>query len=215
LENDNSDSSIRLLITAPFPAVQAGLRALVETDSNIKVVAESASPLEWGSHFPQYDLLLIAPIGSLSPDWRSIIKQKALPVPILFMLAQPLSTLPDLENRAWGAIPFTSSSVQIILAIRALLEGLWIARPEMLPRAFTNPSAESSQTYSMIEPLTKRESEVLQCLALGFSNKETARQLHISVQTVKFHISSIYSKLSVTNRTEAVRVGVRQGWINL
>ena len=67
----------------------------------------------------------------------------------------------------------------------------------------------------LIEPLTKRESDVLQCLAFGYTNKETARQLHISIQTVKFHISSIYTKLSVTNRTEAVRVGVRQGLVNL
>lgn len=216
MENDNPGSSIRLLITAPFPAIRAGLRSLVEIDPEIKVVAESASPLEWGSHFPRFEVILIAPIGPISADWRAIIKEKATPtVPILFLLSQPLTALPDLGKRTWGALPFSSSSAQIILAIRALFEGLWIAQPELLPQSFTNTTSIFEQPDVLLETLTKRESDVLQCLALGYTNKETAHQLHISVQTVKFHISSIYAKLSVTNRTEAVRVGVRQGLVNL
>jgi two-component system, NarL family, response regulator YdfI len=216
LENDNPGSNIRLLITAPFPAIRAGLRSLVETDAEINVVAESASPLEWGSHFARFDVILIAPIGSISADWRAIIKEKAPPTaPILFLLSQSLSALPDLGKRAWGALPFSSSSAQIILAIRALFEGFWIAQPELLPQAFTNATSIYEQPDALLESLTKRESDVLQCLALGYTNKETAHQLHISVQTVKFHITSIYTKLSATNRTEAVRIGVRQGLVNL
>jgi DNA-binding NarL/FixJ family response regulator len=64
-------------------------------------------------------------------------------------------------------------------------------------------------------PLTERESEVLGLLSRGLANKQIAVELGISEHTVKFHVSSIYQKLNVTNRTEAVRAGLRGGWIAL
>ena len=64
-------------------------------------------------------------------------------------------------------------------------------------------------------PLTERESEVLGLVAKGLANKQIAVALGISEHTVKFHVSSIYSKLNVTNRTEAVREGLRGGWVAL
>jgi DNA-binding NarL/FixJ family response regulator len=64
-------------------------------------------------------------------------------------------------------------------------------------------------------PLTERESEVLSLLSKGLANKQIAVELGISEHTVKFHVSSIYTKLNVTNRTEAVRAGLRGGWIAL
>ena len=67
----------------------------------------------------------------------------------------------------------------------------------------------------LVEPLTEREAEVLQLLAQGLTNKQIAFTLSISEHTVKFHVSGIYAKLGATNRTEAVRLGVRQGLIIL
>ncbi len=64
-----------------------------------------------------------------------------------------------------------------------------------------------------IEALTPRETEILQVLALGLTNKEIARQFSISEHTVKYHVDSIFSKLGVNNRTEAVRKGVHLGII--
>ncbi|HKH76039.1 MAG TPA: LuxR C-terminal-related transcriptional regulator, partial [Rubrobacteraceae bacterium] len=62
---------------------------------------------------------------------------------------------------------------------------------------------------------TSRESEVLALLALGLPNKTIAHRLAISEHTVKFHVSSIYAKLGVTNRAEAVSQGARRGLISL
>jgi DNA-binding NarL/FixJ family response regulator len=56
---------------------------------------------------------------------------------------------------------------------------------------------------------------VIGLLAKGLANKQIAIALGISEHTVKFHVSSIYTKLNVTNRTEAVRAGLRGGWIAL
>jgi len=65
------------------------------------------------------------------------------------------------------------------------------------------------------EPLTAREREVLDLLALGLSNKSIAVRLHISDQTVKFHVASIYGKLGAANRTDAVRRAIRQGLVSV
>ena len=65
------------------------------------------------------------------------------------------------------------------------------------------------------EPLTPREVEVLRMLAEGDANKAIAWKLGISEHTVKFHVSSIMSKLGAASRTEAVATGIRQGLVML
>ena len=65
------------------------------------------------------------------------------------------------------------------------------------------------------EPLTRRELEVLELLALGLPNKAIAARLDISDQTVKSHVASICGKFGAANRTDAVRLAVRQGLITL
>src|SRR5262245_15624668 len=65
------------------------------------------------------------------------------------------------------------------------------------------------------DPLTAREIQVLELLAEGLPNKAIAERLHISDQTVKFHVSSISGKLGAANRTDAVRRALRRGLITL
>jgi DNA-binding NarL/FixJ family response regulator len=67
----------------------------------------------------------------------------------------------------------------------------------------------------LAETLTPRETEVLQLMGQGLTNKEIAARLILSEHTVKFHTSAIFSKLGVSNRTEAVRMGARAGLISL
>ena len=68
---------------------------------------------------------------------------------------------------------------------------------------------------AVVEPLTRREVEVLELLAEGLPNKAIADRLKISDQTVKFHVASIAAKLGAANRTDAVRRAVRRGLITL
>src|SRR6185295_7012428 len=70
-------------------------------------------------------------------------------------------------------------------------------------------------TFGAEEPLTPREVQVLELLAEGLANKAIAERLHISDQTVKFHVASISGKLGAANRTDAVRRAVRRGLIAL
>jgi LuxR family maltose regulon positive regulatory protein len=66
------------------------------------------------------------------------------------------------------------------------------------------PQATSVSNQPLVEPLSARELDVLRLIAEGLSNAEIAHRLFISVATVKVHAGSIYSKLGVTNRTQAV-----------
>jgi DNA-binding NarL/FixJ family response regulator len=74
---------------------------------------------------------------------------------------------------------------------------------------------DDSEDDLRIDPLTPREVQVLELLAEGLPNKAIADRLKISDQTVKFHVSSISTKLGAANRTDAVRRAVRRGLITL
>ena len=76
-------------------------------------------------------------------------------------------------------------------------------------------SQVDSSSESVFSPLTPREVEILDCVARGNSNKEIARLLSISDQTVKNHITSILRKLAVNDRTQAVIYALRHGWITI
>ena len=77
------------------------------------------------------------------------------------------------------------------------------------------PATDDRDDGGFEEPLTAREVQVLELLAEGLPNKAIAARLHISDQTVKFHVSSIAGKLGAANRTDAVRRAVRRGLITL
>jgi NarL family two-component system response regulator YdfI len=216
LERDRSDSPVAILLTAPFPALREGLKTLVESDGTVNVAASNASPDEWGSHLLDCEVILVAPIGPISAAWIKNISAKASGKPFLMLVSQALNDVPDLDTVIWGALPFSATSQDIILAIHALAQGLWIASPAVMPIPHKPTQLGASQDeINISEPLTEREVEVLQCLAQGYTNKEAAIHLGISTQTIKFHVSSIFSKLGVSNRTEAVSVGVRLGWVTL
>ena len=110
---------------------------------------------------------------------------------------------------------YTSATVEeIIAAVEAAATGLVVLHPEIIDFLLSRYSTVSSPT-SPIQALTPREMEILSMLALGLSNKNIAKKLQISEHTVKFHISSIFTKLGASSRTEAVTLGARLGLIML
>jgi two-component system, NarL family, nitrate/nitrite response regulator NarL len=111
------------------------------------------------------------------------------------------------SHRVWGVLPTEASAEELIAAIHALSQGLVVGTAALLFATENEPLERG--------PLTERETEVLGLLARGLANKQIAASLGISEHTVKFHVSSIYTKLNVTNRAEAVSAGLRGGWIAL
>jgi DNA-binding NarL/FixJ family response regulator len=95
-------------------------------------------------------------------------------------------------------------------------EGLWVGAPSLVGDLIRlSGRRESSSEDSLVEPLTARELEVIQLMAQGLANKQIALALSISEHTVKFHLSSLYAKLGISSRTEAVKRGIELGLISL
>ncbi|HZU22638.1 MAG TPA: response regulator transcription factor [Terriglobales bacterium] len=118
-----------------------------------------------------------------------------------------------LHSGVLAVLPTACSPEELLAAIEAAAAGLAAFTPEQLERLL--PSAADPGDGDLSEPLTARESQVLELLAQGLANKEISAALHVSEHTVKFHVSSIIAKLGVAGRTEAVSRGVRDGLILL
>jgi DNA-binding NarL/FixJ family response regulator len=131
-----------------------------------------------------------------------------------------LIVLADDTDRAWtlealrsgvrGVLPRDATPSQIVSAIEAAAAGLVVFPAEDLENILASPRQPRST-----ESLSPREIEVLGMLAEGASNKVIAYRLGISEHTVKFHVTSIMTKLNAGSRTEAVTLGIRQGLIML
>jgi len=104
---------------------------------------------------------------------------------------------------------------QLRAALEAAVAGLFVVHPSELDTVLPATLGSSVTVDELLEPLTKREREVLQMLAAGLANKEIAARLAISDHTVKFHVASILGKLGVSTRTQAVSVGIRRGLVLL
>ena len=218
---------IRVLIVAPAPTVRAGLRALLVEDAQIEIAGEAASLDEAGDMLPdlgaEIDVWVIVeaalnPAEDVSPRPGDLFRNAASSTALLLVADRPdpIRFLPGMTNRAWGVLPLDSSPEELQAAVRALHQGLLVGAPELMEQVLTT-QAQNGDILDQpgFEALTERELQVLELLAQGLANKQIALQLGISEHTVKFHISGIYSKLRATSRTEAVRLGVRQGLIVL
>ncbi len=120
----------------------------------------------------------------------------------------PAVVLGGNETDAPGHLPADATPEQIDAALRAVAAGLMV-RPRDAARF---AAVEESDAPS---PLSPRELEILIALADGLSNKQVARRFEISQHTVKFHIESIFRKLGVATRAEAVAKGLRRGLVHL
>jgi NarL family two-component system response regulator YdfI len=115
-----------------------------------------------------------------------------------------------------GVLPVWASDMEIRGAIAAVAQGLLVLHPDILENAaLSSAAAPQSASDAMEAPLSPREAEILNLLAAGLGNKEIAGQLKISEHTVKFHVTSIFNKLSASTRAVAVAVGMRRGLIIL
>ena len=190
---------IRVLLNVPSPALRAGLNALLSTDKTIRVVNDSLAEES------EADVVITAAShASFSNDGLDPVSSAAT----LFLSDdQPNIRAITRSLRVWGILPTDASAEELTAAVHALAQGLVVGTSTLLFESESEPLSHG--------PLTDRESEVLGLLAKGLANKQIAVALGISEHTVKFHVSSIYAKLNVTNRTEAVREGLRGGWIAL
>jgi DNA-binding NarL/FixJ family response regulator len=192
----------RVFIVAPTPTLRAGLRSMLAAveSTDLVVVGEGAAS-EPERLLSDADVVLVADEGWLEEVPLSASEEGTQSLLLL-----------SLSVRGWGVVPPDAPSEELGAAVAAVAQGLTVLPKTLAERLLVEPAAPVEE---LSEPLTARESQVLGLLGGGLSNKMIARELHISEHTVKFHISSLYSKLAVSNRAEAVSQGARHGLLSL
>lgn len=199
----DSQSVIRIIVVAASPVIGMGLSAMLEDNPKF-IVVKTVSDIDEIEE-QQADVILL--------DWNETdyesIKQQFIPATIILVDEfADFNLLTILAAGVKGILPQTSMESEIIAAVEAVVSGLIVLHSQVV-----NNRQLLKETNLQI--LTPREIEVLQMLTNGLSNKLVAQKLHISEHTVKFHVSSIFQKLDVSTRTEAVAVGARLGLIML
>ena len=203
----------RVFVVAPSPMNRAGLRSMLTADegTDVRVVGEAASPTGPDAVFSGADVVLVADEDLLEETALAVSDDGSQAIVLLSEDDHSVSRLRALPLRGWGVVPPDAPPEEIGAAVTAAAQGLIV-----LPKALTEGLLqEPARVEELSEPLTAREREVLELLSRGFSNRLIAGELHISEHTVKFHISSLYAKLAVNNRAEAVTQGARRGLISL
>lgn len=195
--------ALRVFIIAENDAEVRKLRRTFEEAPGFVVVAVTTTSSSEAPQSASLDVAIIQSRQVLRPPPFSPAQG-----PTLYLLSDESSPPRKLTGKN-AALSRNASAQQIRAAAMAVAAGLQIAQTN------SSGAAENEMELAFVEPLTDRELRVLNLLADGLSNPQIARLLSISRNTVKFHVSSIISKLGATSRTEAVTIGVKRGLIIL
>ncbi len=208
--------TIGVLVVATAAVARAGLASALSIDPQIEIVGTAADleTLAAAVDRSQPDVILLdlgdSPQAYIWELLNRLQTGRAAMIPIaLYDWDGDLQAAFQAGVR--GILPDTITEVELGTAMVAIANG-WLVLPPTAIELFNVPEkvvAPSSQI------LTPRETEVLIQIGAGLTNKAIAQNLYISEHTVKFHISSIFQKLNVSTRTEAVTAGIGLGLILL
>ena len=209
--------SIRLLVIDDHEIIRSGLRKMI-AGSEIQLIAESNSAVNVLTGISQYhpDVILLdvrlEEGDGLSALGRIKIERPQIPVLMLSSFDNPTYVARSVALGASGYFLKNASRDTILEAIRkvAVGENAW-TRQEL--RRVTGALATPRLAADIEVPLTRRESEVLEQLAHGLTNKEIALALGISYETVKEHVQHILRKVGVNDRTQVAVWAVRNGLV--
>jgi two-component system NarL family response regulator len=206
------DAVIRILIADDHPIVRDGLNAVISDQPDMEVVAEAANGKEAVQLAQQYrpDVLLIdlrmprldglEAINAIRADWPQAR------IIILTTYDGDEDIYRSLQAGAQAYLLKGTPRAELLDTIRAVHAGRKRIPPEVASKLAERIAASE---------LTERELEVLELIVAGQSNKEIGVSLSITEGTVKAHVNSILSKLSVSDRTQAVTEALRRGIVHL
>ena len=228
-----------VFVVAASDVVRAGLESLVEADARFTVVGSAPDLSDFATHSadavtPDVVLFYAEGPGEQTFDQLQAFVEEAdegaEPVALVVIGAEQSEALAEAlrVGVVRALLPRTASGGEIVAAIEAVAAGLYALDAETFAALFSpTPSTvrdlpgerldeeRISSAESQLDALTPREREVLVMLAEGLSNKEIAWRMDISEHTVKFHVASVFAKLGVSTRTEAVMQGIRRGLVML
>ena len=204
---------IRVLLADDHPVVRQGLAAILNSQKDIKIVAEAADGEEACKLFDQFSPdVLVLDLRMPKKDGLQVLTElmsRRVSKPRVIVMTAYESEQDICHALRAGAKAFLAKDADAKLireAVRRVAEGESFVSPEILLKF----------AESMSHPeLSQRETQVLQYLACGRSNKEIGRAIYICEGTVKHHVKSVLRKLKAIGRTEAVGIAARRGLIQL
>ena len=200
---------IKILIADDHSLVREGLKQILELEEDFEVIGQAANGIETLEKIKELrpDVLLLdinMPIMGGIPTLRKI-KEENIPVKVVILTIHEGREylMETLKLGALGYVLKDSDSASLSKAIRDAYSGVSYIQPKLaaeLVREFNNVKLHKSNAEN---ELTRREYEVLSLIADGMNNKDIADKLFISEKTVKNHVSSIFKKINVNDRTKA------------
>jgi DNA-binding NarL/FixJ family response regulator len=207
---------VRVLIVDDHPMTREGLHTALSTAEDIEVVGEAVDGEE-----------AVAKATELTPDvifmdirmpkmngleaTRKIRETQPDVKIILFTVEDSRVTISEaIQAGVNGYLLKDVSSDELVKAARLAMEGKAIIHPA-LTQAFIEEAQSAGRRHE--EPLSPRETQILQMVAYGSTTKEVASKLTISPHTVKTHLERIFEKLRANDRAEAVAIALRRGLV--
>lgn len=222
--------TISVLIIEREPVFRRGLVSLLQTNPRIRIL-ESVATAEEGYRFADSalpDIVLVGTTLSDAPGLRAAVElRRRFPVLATVVLADDESDDELFAAIRAGASAYVGKDVEedhLIALIERAATGEYVINEQLLAKPYvaarvleqfrTANTADLAPT-SAFAPLTDRELEILKKVSDGMTNAEIGFALGISAQTVKNHVTSILRKLAVNDRTQAVVLALRRGWLSI
>lgn len=211
---------IKVVITDDHKMVREGIKQLLELNDSISVVGMASDGIECISSLKvnKPDLLLLDINMPVKNGLETLEEIKKLDLDVKVILLTVHNEvdylLKAIEIGADGYVLKDSGSAELINAIKIVMGGESYIQPDMIPILNSKMISRNTDKEKM-KNLTKRELEVLVLVSEGMFNKEIADKLSISERTVKNHISSIFKKIDVADRTQAAVFAIRNNLIHI
>jgi DNA-binding NarL/FixJ family response regulator len=209
---------IRVVLVDDQPLFRDGLRAVLSQDSGVEVVAE-ASDGEAGLKVcaalrPEVVLmdLQMPRMNGVEATRRLRVQQPDCKVVVLTTFDEDEWVFDALRAGAVGYLLKDATGARLREAVAAAARGESFLQPSVASKVLSEWSRLRSAPVPSQSPFTEREAEVLKLLVRGSSNKEIAAALFIAEGTVKNHVTAIFTKLEVTDRTQAAVRALERGW---
>ena len=212
-------SRIRVTLADDHPVVLAGMKALLDSADDIVVVDEATDGLtaveSVKTHNPDIAILDISmpELSGLEVAHKLATERPDVRLLALTVHEDRAYVQPMMQAGARGYLLKRSAAEELIRAIRAIAGGGIYLDPSVAEKALPG-SAEPPTARSDAAELGPRETEVLQLIAQGFSNKEIAGRLDVSVKTVETHKARALEKLGLRTRSDIVRYGAARRWLD-
>ncbi|MDY6836150.1 MAG: response regulator transcription factor [Chloroflexota bacterium] len=214
---------IKIILADDHSIVREGTRVLLEQELDMEVIGEASDGEEAVDMvtklFPDVVLMDVAMPKLNGIEATRKIKSHFPSIAVLILTAydndQYIFAL--LDAGAAGYLLKNVSGNELINAIRAVYSGESVLHPTIAHKVFSRLISTNKSSVVMDRPhdLSEREMEILKLAASGISNTEIADQLYLSRRTVQSHLASIFRKMSVGSRTEAVLEALKKGWFTL